>query len=112
VTAAPALTLTSVVQCAHGVPAQAVPSQVRVRSDNQPLLTQSDLFTIAGCPFQLPGPTPSPCVQVRWTTAAVRVRAGGVPLLLQTSVSLCLAATQAPQGPAIVAGATPRVRGQ
>lgn len=105
----PVLHQGAVVQCPHGVPAQPVPSQVRVMTNGQPLLTQADMFTIAGCPFQLPGPTPSPCVQVRWTTASVRVRAGGVPLLLQSSTSLCLAATQAPQGPAIVAGVSPRV---
>ena len=107
--AVPVLHQGVVVQCPHGIPAQPVPSQVRVMTNSQPLLTQADMFTIAGCPFQLPGPTPSPCVQVRWMTASVRVRAGGVPLLLQSSTSLCLAATQAPQGPAIVAGVSPRV---
>ncbi|AUX23337.1 hypothetical protein SOCEGT47_038600 [Sorangium cellulosum] len=97
------------IQCPHGVPAQAVPSQVRVTIGGQPMLTQMDTFTVGGCPFQLPGPTPSPCVQVRWLVASTRVRAGGAPVLLQTSTSLCLAATQAPQGPAIVAAVSPRV---
>jgi hypothetical protein len=99
----------AVVQCPHGVPAQPVPSQIRVSTSGQVLLTQSDMFTVAGCPFQLPGPTPSPCVQVRWTTASLRVKMSGLPLLLQSSTSLCLAATQAPQGPAVVAGVSPRV---
>jgi hypothetical protein len=106
---APVLHQGAVVQCPHGVPAQPAPSQVRVTTSAQPLLTQVDLFTVAGCPFQLPGPTPSPCVQVRWLTASLRVRAGGVPVLLQNSSSLCLAATQAPQGPAIVSAVSPRV---
>ncbi len=105
----PVLHQGAMVQCPHGIPAQPVPSQVRVMTNSQPLLTQSDVFTIAGCPFQLPGPTPSPCVQVRWVTASLRVRASGVPVLLQTSSSLCLAATQAPQGPAIIAAVSPRV---
>lgn len=106
---APVLHQGAVVQCPHGIPAQPAPSQVRVSTNGQVLLTQSDVFTIAGCPFQLPGPTPSPCVQVRWITASLRVKASGLPLLLQSSSSLCLAATQAPQGPAVVAGVSPRV---
>lgn len=106
---APVLHQGAVVQCPHGIPAQPAPMQVRAKTSGQTLLTQSDIFTVSGCPFQLPGPTPSPCVQVRWTTASVRVKASGLPLLLQSSSSLCLAATQAPQGPAIVAGVSPRV---
>jgi uncharacterized Zn-binding protein involved in type VI secretion len=99
----------AMIQCPHGIPSQPVPSQVRVTTNGQLLLTQADMFTVAGCPFQLPGPTPSPCVQVRWLTASLRVRASGVPVLLQSSSSLCLAPTQAPQGPAIVAAVSPRV---
>lgn len=107
--AIPVLTQAATILCAHGVPAVPVPSQVRVLFSGQPLLVQTDIATVAGCPFTLPGPTPSPCVQVRWVSAAVRVRAGGVPILLQSSSSLCLAATQAPQGPATVPAASPRV---
>lgn len=107
--ASPVLHQGVVVQCPHGVPAQPAPSQVRVTTNHQPLLVQTDMFSIAGCPFQLPGPTPSPCVQVKWTTASLRVRAGGTPILLQSSASLCLAATQAPQGPAVVTPVPPRV---
>ncbi len=105
----PVLTQAASIVCAHGVPAVPVPSQVRVLSSGQPLLVQTDITTVGGCPFTLPGPTPSPCVQVRWLSAAVRVRANGVPVLLQSSSSLCLAATQAPQGPATVPAASPRV---
>jgi hypothetical protein len=107
--AVPVMTQGAQILCAHGVPATAVPSQVRVMSSGQPLLVQTDIATVAGCPFQLPGPTPSPCVTVRWVSASVRVRAGGLPILVQTSSSLCLAATQAPQGPATVPVASPRV---
>jgi hypothetical protein len=107
--AVPVLTQSASVVCAHGVPAVPVPSQVRVLSSGQPLLIQTDLATVAGCPFTLPGPTPSPCVQVRWVSAAVRVRASGIPVLLQSSSSVSLAATQAPQGPATVPAASPRV---
>jgi hypothetical protein len=106
---APILHQGAVVQCPHAAPSQPVPSQVRATTNGQALLTQADPFTVAGCPFVLPGGAPSPCVQVRWTTASVRVRAGGLAVLLQSSSSLCLAPTQAPQGPAIVAAVSPRV---
>jgi hypothetical protein len=107
--AMPVLTQATQILCAHGVPGVPMPSQVRVLSRGQPLLTQADIATVAGCPFTLPGPTPSPCVQVRWTTASLRVRASGVPVVLQGSATLCLAATQAPQGPATIPAASPSV---
>jgi hypothetical protein len=41
----------------------------------------------------------------------VRVTASLMPLILQTSVGLCLAADQAPQGPPVVSSTQPRVLG-
>lgn len=107
--AIPVLTQTTSILCAHGITAVAVPSQIRVRAMGQPVLVQTDNVSVAGCPFTLPGPTPSPCVQIRWTSAATRVRASGMPILLQTSTSVCQAATQAPQGPATVPAGSPKV---
>jgi hypothetical protein len=105
----PVLAQSAVIQCPHGVPAQAVPSQVRVTINGQPVLTSQDTFPIAGCPFTIPPGTPSPCVQVRWLVPALRVRVSGAPVLLQSSSSLCVAGTQAPQGPAVIAPVSPRV---
>jgi hypothetical protein len=57
---------------------------------------------VAGCPFTLPGPTPSPCLTVEWQLPANRVTVNGQAVLLETSVGLCKSAQQAVQGPASV----------
>lgn len=107
----PLLHVGSVVSCPHGVPSQVVVASPRVRVAGMPAATLSDTWTIAGCPFTLPSGTPSPCVSIRWMVPATRVRIGGNPALLQSSAGLCLAATQAPQGPPIVSSVQPRVSG-
>jgi hypothetical protein len=107
----PVLTSASVLTCPHAAGQVAhTPSQTRVVAVGAPALTQADTNTIAGCPFTI-GTKPSPCVTVRWTVAAARVTAGGVPLLLQSSVGLCSSPEQAPQGPPLVTVVQPRVQG-
>lgn len=88
--------------CPHGGQVTTVSSNARVLVNGMPAATVADTSLIAGCPFQLPGPTPSPCITVRWLVPAVRVSVMGQQVLLQTSQNLCLSAAQAPQGPAIV----------
>ena len=105
------LTTSSVVQCPHGIPAQHVPTQVRVKVMGAPVLTVSDVGMVTGCPFTLPPPKPSPCVTVQWLVGASRVRVMGVPVLLQTSQGLCKSPEQAPQGPPIAQAIQPRVKG-
>ncbi|MCR9162460.1 MAG: hypothetical protein ACE37F_19515 [Nannocystaceae bacterium] len=105
------LTQASQVQCPHGAVVTHVPSNTRVVASGSPVLVMTDTNTIAGCAFTLPSTTPSPCVTVRWTVAAARVKVMGQPVLLQSSVGLCTAATQAPQGPPIVGATQPRVQG-
>ena len=95
---APVLMASSVIQCAHGATASAVPGQARVFAGGQPVLVQTDRVSVAGCPFQVPPtPTPSPCVQVVFSSASTRVRASGVPILTQGASAQGMAA--APQGP-------------
>lgn len=103
------LTATSTLLCPHGAPVNHVPGQSRVLVGNSPALTASDLGTIAGCSFVVGG-LPSPCVTVQWIVPAVRVRAGGQPVLTKTSVALCNSAAQAPQGPPSIVMAQPRVK--
>ena len=96
----PILTTTSTVICPHGGMAQLVTTNTEALIDGAPILLQTDIHPIVGCPF-----TPvaySPCVVIRWITAATRTSIRHVPVLLQTSVGLCLNAAQAPQGTAIV----------
>jgi hypothetical protein len=74
------------------------------------MLSTSDTFTIAGCAFVI-GVVPSPCISVQWVQPAAQSTRGGAPTLTLASVGLCLAATQAPQGPVVIASTQPNVSG-
>jgi hypothetical protein len=93
--------------CMHGGQAQASAPNPRVKVGGQPVVTQSAPHTVAGCPFSTPG-GPMPCVTAQWVTAATRVRAGGVPVLLQDSQAVC-----APNGTGVnIVMTQVRVKGQ
>ena len=94
------------IMCAHAGQAQPTAPNPRVNVGGQPVVTQSGPYTIAGCPFTTGG-NPMPCVTGQWVTAAVRVLAGGVPVVLQDSQSVCT-----PNGtPMTVVATQVRVRG-
>jgi hypothetical protein len=76
------------VLCMHAGQAQPTAPNPRVKVGGQPVVTQSAPFTVAGCPFTTPG-GPLPCVTAQWVTGALRVSAGGVPVLLQDSQAVC-----------------------
>lgn len=78
----------AVVLCMHGGQAQATAPNPRVKVGGQMVVTQSAPHTVAGCPFSTPG-GPMPCVTAQWITAAVRVKVGGMPVLLQDSQAVC-----------------------
>ena len=105
----PILTTTSTVMCPHGGMAQLITTNTEALVDGVPVLLQTDIHPIVGCPF-----TPvaySPCVSIRWVTAATQTAVRNVPVLLQTSVGLCLNAAQAPQGTAIVVQVQQKAKG-
>ena len=76
------------VLCAHGGQAQPTAPFPRVMVGGQPVVTQSAPYVVAGCPL-VPPPIP-PCVTATWVTAAIRVRAGGIPVLLQDSQAISM----------------------
>ncbi len=76
------------VLCMHAGQAQPTAPNPRVKVGGQPIVTQTGPYTIAGCPFATPA-GPLPCVTAQWVTAATRVQAGGVPVLLQDSQAVC-----------------------
>jgi hypothetical protein len=98
------------IQCPHGGQASVVPSNFRVKVDGAFALLPTDVFIVAGCAFTLPGPSPSPCLTIEWQAEATRVKINGVGPLLETSIGLCKAATQAVQGPATVSGVQTKVK--
>lgn len=77
------------VVCTHA--GQAQPSMVnpRVKVGGQPIVTQDAIYTITGCTMPPPTAGNGPCVTAQWITAATRVRAGGIPVLLQDSQAIC-----------------------
>ena len=105
----PILTTTSTVMCPHGGQAMLLTTNTEALIDGAPALLQTDVHPIVGCPF-----TPvaySPCVTIRWITGATLSSVRIVPVLLQSSVGLCLNAAQAPQGTAIVVQVQQRGKG-
>jgi hypothetical protein len=85
-----ALTQTASVTCLHGGQAQPTSPLPRVRLSGAAAIGQATAYTIAGCPFTLPGPAPSPCVTATWTVTALRVRSTGIPLVHQDSTAVCV----------------------
>ncbi|HSL00265.1 MAG TPA: hypothetical protein VK869_07990 [Rubrobacteraceae bacterium] len=82
------LHVSATVLCLHAGQAQPTAPNPRVRVGGQPVVTQTAPYTVAGCPFSTPA-GPLPCVTAQWVTGALRVRAGGVPVLLQDSQAVC-----------------------
>lgn len=77
------------VLCAHAGQAQPTAPNPRVLVSGQPVVTQAAPYTVAGCPFTTPASNPYPCVTAQWVVGAVRVFAGGQPVLLQDSQAIC-----------------------
>ena len=91
--------------CQHAGQATPTVPDPRVRVSNQPVVTQPYPYIVAGC--GLTGTSSPPCVTAQWVMAATRVRAGGLPVLLQDSQAVC-----APSGTGLMVAVTQtRVRG-
>ena len=95
------LTTTSTVMCTHGGQAILTTANSKLMVDGAPALLESDVHTVAGCPFQIPigtGTKPSPCVRIEWAGGATSVGVGGVGVLVKSSVGKCISPEGAPQG--------------
>ncbi|TFW31744.1 hypothetical protein [Massilia horti] len=77
------------VQCAHAGQAQPSSPNPRVRVGGQAVVTQAAPYLVAGCMMPPPLAGNGPCVTAQWISAAMRVRAGGAPVLLQDSQAIC-----------------------
>jgi len=76
------------VLCMHAGQAQATVPNPRVKVSGQQTVQQPNPWTVAACPFTTAS-GPLPCVTAQWTSAATRVKSGGMPLLLQDSQAVC-----------------------
>lgn len=82
------LTASATLTCLHAGQVKTPPSQARVLVMGAPVLVQSDLGTVAGCPFATS--QPSPCTTVTWASAATRVMVGFVPVLTSASTGFAV----------------------
>jgi hypothetical protein len=77
------------VLCAHAGQAQPTTPFPRVRVMGQPVTTIAAPYVVAGCAMPVPTGGNGPCVTAQWITGSTRVLAGGQPLVVQSSQSLC-----------------------
>ena len=104
------LNINSSLQCPHGGTVQIISTNTRTQAGGAFMASPTDTFVIMGCPFQLPGPVPSPCVSVRWLVHDARVKVNGNPTLSRSSAGICLSAAQIPQGPVAVVSTQAKVQ--
>lgn len=84
------LHLGATVMCAHGGQAMPTAPFPRVTVGGQPVVTLPTVYTVAGCAFPPPPAGNGPCVTAQFVMGALRVTAGGAPLLLQDSQAICV----------------------
>jgi hypothetical protein len=99
------------ITCPHGGRVAVTPRATRVALGGKPPLLVDDMSVIAACPFTVTS-APSPCLRVQWMMPATRVKVESSPVLLSSSVALCVNAANAPQGTALISGFQTRVQGQ
>jgi hypothetical protein len=96
--------------CPHGGQATLGTSNTRVMADGAPVLLESDVHMITGCPFTI-GPKYSPCVRVEWSAGTSMSDSKGTKFLNQSSIGKCLGAEGGTQGMAVVLQAQAKVAG-
>jgi hypothetical protein len=84
----PIVHLGASVLCMHGGNAQPTAPFPRVLVSGQPVVTQASPYVIAGC--TQPAASLPACVTAQWVVAALRVKAGGVPVVIQTGQAVCV----------------------
>ena len=101
------LNVSSIVICAHGGQAKPTVPNPRVRVMGLPVTTQGPPYVIAGCLNPPPLLNVGPCIIGNWVKASLRIKATGLPVLLQDSTAICV-----PTGtPLTVIVTQPRVKG-
>lgn len=105
------LTVQSMIQCPHGGKVNLNTKNTKVDADGTKVLLESDVHTVTGCPFTLPGPKPSPCVKVEWKAGTTKATVDGEKILMTSSVGLCKSGEGSPQGTAIISNTQQKAEG-
>lgn len=77
------------VLCSHGGQANPSVPFPRVLVSGQPVVTIAAPYLVAGCSMPPPSAGNGPCITGQWLSGSTRVLAGGQPLVLQSSSSVC-----------------------
>lgn len=85
---APILHLGATVLCSHAGQATPLTPFPRVLVSSQPVVTLTSPYAVAAC--ALTGTSAPPCVTAQWVVGAVRVLAGGAPLVTMAGSSVCV----------------------
>ena len=101
------LTTSSQIMCPHGGQAILFTSHTKANAVNTPVLLESDIHAVAGCPFTI-GTKYSPCVRIEWSAGSSKTSVQGTPTLVQSSIGKCINAEGATQGIAIVVNTQPK----
>ncbi|WP_445250856.1 hypothetical protein [Microcoleus sp. OTE_8_concoct_300] len=96
------LTKTSTVLCPHGGMANLLTANTKVFAARSPVLLESDIHPVIGCPFTLPGGKPSPCIRIEWSAGSTKTAANSTAPLLKNSIGKCYNAENAIQGVATI----------
>jgi hypothetical protein len=105
------LNASSQLMCPHGGTVSVTTQNSQAKAGGDFIVCDSDQFQIAGCPFMI-GPNPHPCMQIQWLEPATMGKASQNFVLTESSVGLCVAADQAPQGPPNVVETQPAGSGE
>ena len=76
--------------CLHAGQAMPVTTNPRVLLSGQPVATLASMYSIVGCTMPPPTAGNGPCITAQFITSALRVIAGGVPVLLLDSQAVCV----------------------
>jgi len=85
---APILHLGATVLCTHAGQATPLAPFPRVLVSGQPIVTLTSPYAVAAC--ALTGTPTPPCVTAQWVVGAVRVLAGGAPVVTMAGTSVCV----------------------
>ena len=85
---APILHLGATVLCSHAGQATPLAPFPRVLLSGQPAVTLTSPYAVAGC--ALTGTPNPPCATAQWIAGALRVMAGGAPLVTMVGQSVCV----------------------
>lgn len=96
------LTKTSTILCPHGGMANLLTANTKVFAARSPVLLESDIHPVIGCPFTLPGGKPSPCIRIEWSAGSTKTAANSTAPLLKNSIGKCYNAENAIQGVATI----------